>query len=125
MKRRDFVKTVGGCVVALTAPGCARRKNTPEPPPQNIILIVTDDQRHDALGCAGNSIIHTPVMDDLAASGTRFEYAFVTTPICAASRASIFTGLFAFRSVSGRLMQTMVPPSSISGPKHAKNYTGM
>jgi hypothetical protein len=59
MKRREFVKTLGGC---------ARRRDTAKPSPPNIILIVTDDQRHDALGCAGNSIIHTPVMDDLAES---------------------------------------------------------
>jgi arylsulfatase A-like enzyme len=55
---------------------------------------VTDDQRHDAMGCAGNPIIHTPAMDELASSGVRFEQAFATTPICAASRASIFTSLY-------------------------------
>ena len=94
MKRREFVKTLGGCVAALAAPGCTTRKDTPESSPPNIILIVTDDQRHDALGCAGNPIIHTPIMNDLAASGIRFEQAFATTPICAASRASIFTSLY-------------------------------
>jgi arylsulfatase A-like enzyme len=57
-------------------------------------VLVTDDQRADALGCAGNPLIHTPHMDRLAAGGVRFERAFATTPICAASRASIFTGLY-------------------------------
>lgn len=60
----------------------------------NIIFILTDDQRWDALGFAGNPIIRTPEMDRLAAEGTYFENAFVTTPICAASRASILTGLY-------------------------------
>jgi arylsulfatase A-like enzyme len=60
----------------------------------NIIFILTDDQRWDALGFAGNPIIQTPNMDRLAAEGTYFENAFVTTPICAASRASILTGLY-------------------------------
>ncbi len=60
----------------------------------NIIFILTDDQRWDALGYAGNSIIQTPEMDKLAESGIYFKNAFVTTPICAASRASIFTGLY-------------------------------
>lgn len=60
----------------------------------NIIFILTDDQRSDALGFAGNPIIQTPEMDRLAAEGIYFENAFVTTPICAASRASILTGLY-------------------------------
>lgn len=60
----------------------------------NIIFILTDDQRWDALGFAGNKLIHTPEMDRLAAEGVFFENAFVTTPICAASRASILTGTY-------------------------------
>ncbi|MCC5939223.1 MAG: sulfatase [Lunatimonas sp.] len=60
----------------------------------NIIFILTDDQRWDALGYAGNEIIHTPHMDQLAREGLYFENAFVTTAICAASRASLFTGLY-------------------------------
>jgi alpha-L-rhamnosidase len=59
----------------------------------NIIFILTDDQRWDALGYSGNDIIQTPEMDELAAEGSYFRNAFVTTPICAASRASIFSGL--------------------------------
>lgn len=60
----------------------------------NIIFILTDDHRWDALGYAGNKIIHTPEMDQLATNGTYFRNAFVTTPICAASRASILTGMY-------------------------------
>ncbi len=60
----------------------------------NIIFILTDDQRWDALGIAGNKIIQTPQIDTLATSGTYFKNAFSTTPICAASRASILTGLY-------------------------------
>jgi arylsulfatase A-like enzyme len=60
----------------------------------NIIFIVTDDQRWDMLGCMGNSIIRTPNIDWLANNGARFDKAFVTTPISAASRASLFTGLY-------------------------------
>jgi arylsulfatase A-like enzyme len=60
----------------------------------NIIFILTDDQRWDALGYAGNKVIHTPEMDKLAQEGVYFRNAFVTTPICAASRASILTGMY-------------------------------
>lgn len=60
----------------------------------NIIFILTDDQRWDALGFSGNGIIQTPEMDRLAGEGIYFQNAFVTTPICAASRASVLTGLY-------------------------------
>ncbi|MEO0338647.1 MAG: family 78 glycoside hydrolase catalytic domain, partial [Bacteroidota bacterium] len=60
----------------------------------NIIFILTDDQRFDALGYAGNELIHTPEMDQLAKQGTYFKNATVSTPICAASRVSIMTGLY-------------------------------
>lgn len=60
----------------------------------NIIFILTDDQRWDALGYAGNTIIQTPEMDKLAAQGCYFKNSFITTPISAASRASIMTGMY-------------------------------
>jgi alpha-L-rhamnosidase len=75
----------------LIAPGQDIRKSNGEKP--NIIFILTDDQRFDALGYAGNKIIQTPEMDKLAQSGAYFRNAIVTTPICSASRASIFSGL--------------------------------
>lgn len=59
----------------------------------NIIFILTDDQRWDALGYAGNELAHTPEMDKLAKSGVFFKNTIATTPICAASRASIISGL--------------------------------
>lgn len=61
----------------------------------NVLVVLTDDQRWDAMGCAGNNIIQTPNMDRLAAEGTIFAKAFSTTAICCASRASIFTGMYA------------------------------
>lgn len=69
----------------------AQHNNNEEKP--NIIFILTDDQRFDAIGYAGNEYVKTPEMDALAKAGTYFNSAIVTTPICAASRASILTGL--------------------------------
>lgn len=60
----------------------------------NLIFILTDDQRWDALGYAGNNVIHTPEMDRFAQDGVYFRNSFVSTPICAASRASFFTGMY-------------------------------
>lgn len=77
------------CVCML--PLRAQKEESQKP---NIIFILTDDQRFDALGYAGNKLISTPEMDRLAKEGSYFENAMVTTPICAASRASILTGLY-------------------------------
>lgn len=60
----------------------------------NIILLLTDDQRWDALGAMGNTIIQTPHLDQLATQGILFQNAYTTTSICCVSRASIFTGQY-------------------------------
>ena len=60
--------------------------------PPNLIVFVTDDHPHDALSCAGHPVLRTPHIDALAERGIRFTHAFATTPICAASRATLLTG---------------------------------
>ncbi|GAB4000261.1 sulfatase [Spirosoma daeguense] len=65
--------------------------------PPNIIFLLADDQRWDALGVAGNSTIRTPNIDKLARDGFYFQRSYVTTPICAVSRASILSGQYARR----------------------------
>ena len=57
-----------------------------------MVLILSDDHRNDHLSCAGHPVLETPHLDRLAAEGTRFLNAFVTTPICASS-AAVLTGL--------------------------------
>lgn len=101
MNRRDFLKISGGSTLALMAGlGCSSEKfyqaaNATKRP--NIIFLLTDDQRWDAMGCAGNPYIKTPNIDSMAADGVRFTNSFVTTPICCTSRASFFTGQYARR----------------------------
>ena len=58
----------------------------------NIVLIMTDQQQAQALSCAGNLDLKTPNLDKLAKSGVRFQKGYVTFPLCAPSRSSIFTG---------------------------------
>jgi len=60
--------------------------------PMNILVLYADDWRNDTLGVAGNPIVKTPVLDDLAKNGVRFTQNCVTTSICGISRASLFTG---------------------------------
>ena len=61
----------------------------------NILFMLTDDQRWDALGAAGHPVLKTPNMDRLAHEGVHFRNAFCTTSLCSPSRASILSGLYA------------------------------
>ena len=63
-------------------------------PRPNILLIFTDQQRHDALGAAGNPIIRTPNLDRLAAEGVRFANAYSPSPVCVPARCAMITGQY-------------------------------
>lgn len=60
----------------------------------NMILILCDELRADALGCFGNPIVQTPNIDRLARLGVRFDQCMITQPTCTPSRASILTGCY-------------------------------
>ncbi len=97
LNRREFLGLVAGGSVAAAVPlaGCNSQlsgRSAAAAGRPNIIFLLTDDQRADAMGCAGNPIIHTPNIDDVAKNGVLFKNAFVTTSICASSRASILSG---------------------------------
>ena len=62
----------------------------------NILFLMTDQQRYDALGCV-NPLIRTPTLDALAARGVRFSQAVCNVPICVPSRYSMMTGLYGFQ----------------------------
>jgi len=60
----------------------------------NIILIMTDQQRADTIHALGAPWMKTPALDSLAQEGMAFMECFVTSPVCVASRASVFTGMY-------------------------------
>ncbi len=69
--------------------------------PPNIIIIITDDQGYGDFGITGNSLIETPVINQLAHESVRFER-FYVSPVCAPTRASLLTGRYFLRTgVSG------------------------
>jgi len=98
--RRHFLKSVGfGVALSLqkhsSVFGNGGSSESVERP--NIVFILTDDQRYDAIGCAGHPWLKTPNMDRLAAEGVLFQNAFVTTSLCSPSRGSFLTGCYAHR----------------------------
>ena len=64
-------------------------------PRPNVVFILTDDQRSDALGCMGHPHLKTPHIDRLAKEGLLFKNHFCTISLCSPSRASILGGLYA------------------------------
>jgi arylsulfatase A-like enzyme len=95
--RRDFLKTVGLGAAALAIPGCTAgspfaRTNEIKTDQPNILILMTDQQRFDSLGCYGSTVVDTPNIDRLAKEGALFEYCYSPCPVCTPSRASMLTG---------------------------------
>ncbi len=61
---------------------------------QNILVLMTDQQRPDSLGCYGNNIAITPNIDRLAEKGVIFNNCYVQNPVCCPSRYSLCTGRY-------------------------------
>ncbi|MEY4567678.1 MAG: hypothetical protein RLY14_2648 [Planctomycetota bacterium] len=77
------------CLFSLLNSGTAIGKSP------NVLVILCDDLRWNALGCTGHPFVKTPNIDQLAREGVLFENAFCTTSLCSPSRASILSGLYA------------------------------
>ena len=97
MKSQSFFSNIGvGIFILLAFVGCAgSRENSESDTHPNVVFIITDDQRWDALGVAGHPSLRTPNIDRLASEGVYFKNYFCTTSLCSPSRASILSGLYA------------------------------
>jgi len=73
-------------------------KKSQAPARPNIVIIIADQVRYDAVSAYGhNPIDLTPNIDAMAQAGTLYRHAFVTQPVCSPSRASMFTGQYPAR----------------------------
>ncbi len=96
--RRRFLKIAGlGAALPLATgmSGFGQNETPASKVRPNVVFILTDDQRYDAMGCAGHPWLKTPNMDRLAKEGVLFKNAFVTTSLCSPSRGSFLTGCYA------------------------------
>lgn len=59
---------------------------------KNLLIIISDEHRRDAMGCVGHPIVKTPNLDALAARGAVFENAYTASPMCVPTRASLACG---------------------------------
>jgi arylsulfatase A-like enzyme len=89
-----FVLTVGACACSGAVGNRGQGTTPAESPRPNLLLILNDQHRRDAVGAYGNRLIRTPHLDALAQRSVLFEAAYVTQPLCTPSRASLLTGLY-------------------------------
>ena len=95
----------------------------------NVLLITTDQQRWDTLGCYGNKKVKTPHIDALAAKGTRFARPYTQNTICTPARACIQTGRYIHQH--GVTFQAVpidrtpgLPPSELTFMEHLHDAAG-
>jgi arylsulfatase A len=96
MKRREFTKAIGMGAASAVLPGCSGAGKGRAKRP-NIVLIMADDLGHECLGCYGSASYKTPVLDELARTGVRFENCHAQ-PLCTPSRVKIMTGRYNSRN---------------------------
>ncbi|MFP3938355.1 MAG: sulfatase [Phycisphaerae bacterium] len=100
MTRRDFLAAAGAGAAGVAAIGwLAWPHDEPAQPPRhgpppNIVVILADDLGYADLSCHGCKDFQTPHIDSIANSGVRFTQAYVTSPICAPSRAGLVSGRY-------------------------------
>ena len=85
--------------------------------PRNVVFILADDHRYDAMSFLDHQFARTPHMDAMAKNGVHLKNAFVGTSLCSPSRASILTGLYTFRH---RVIDNnrMVPEGTLFFPQY-------
>lgn len=104
----------------IPVPAMVKSEVVPGAKPRNVVFILSDDHRFDAMGFMGHPFARTPHMDAMAKNGTHLKNAFVTTSLCSPSRASILTGLYTFRH---RVIdnQRAVPDGTLYFPQYLQD----
>lgn len=99
---RGRVRAVAAIVFLTLTPAAVRQiravevevERIPGAKQHNVVFILSDDHRYDAMGFTGHPFLETPHLDSIAQAGVHVKNAFVTTSLCSPSRASILTGLY-------------------------------
>ncbi len=91
--RRRFLKALGAGMTSLTIPSWVEGNQRASDKP-NFVIIFTDDQGYQDIGCFGSPSIRTPNLDRMAAEGMKFTDFYSAAAICSPSRAALLTGCY-------------------------------
>lgn len=125
LTRRTFIQSSSlGTASLISGPNILPASQTKEVRGQslrrpNILFIMTDQQRFDALGANGNGLIQTPHLDKLANESANLQSAYVQAPVCVPSRGCFFTGRYA-HSHQNRVNYTPLKKSEIPLQRYMK-----
>jgi len=94
LTRRDFLRLAGGAAAATISLPAALAEAASGDRPPNFVIIFTDDQGYQDLGCFGSPKIKTPNIDRMAAEGMKFTDFYAAASVCTPSRAALMTGCY-------------------------------
>src|SRR5258708_14370039 len=87
ISRREWLAGVSAGLLQAGQPAPSARPN--------ILFIMVDEMRWDAMRCAGHPVVDTPNLDRLAKQGMRFANSYTVAPVCSPARTAVFTGRYA------------------------------
>lgn len=127
MDRRNFLRNVSTGVIGATLSGAVVRRAEAEDEGAgkqrpNVLFIITDDQGYGDMGCHGNPVLKTPVLDRLHEESVRFTQ-FYVCPVCSPTRSSLMTGRYNYRTgvVDTYAGRSMMDPSETTIASLLKN----
>lgn len=103
-------------LLMLSLASCREKKDKEKRP--NILVLMSDNQSWNHVGCYGDEVVRTPNMDSIAGQGVRFTRAFCNAPSCTPARGSLLTGLNIWQLEDGANLWGILP-------KKFKVYTEM
>jgi arylsulfatase A-like enzyme len=132
MNRRKFIQAVSvgaaGLAVGAYAGGLPRLSG-PKSGKPNLLFIWTDEQRADTMTAYGNTKIHAPNLNKLAAESLVFQNAYVTQAVCTPNRSAVMTGLWPHTTGCTKNnipLPTAIPclPELLGDPDYRTAYMG-